>query len=132
MILCFLKKENIKQFQKVIINKISTDAKLKLFLKYLENYLFKLDPSLYNYENLITYKNNNENKYIDKLYLTNNVVESINAKLNYYLPKKSTDNNTFITSITKVLINNIINILIYINNKSNLFIVYIYNFYFIY
>jgi len=41
MILCFLKKENIKQFQKVIINKISTDAKLKLFLKYLENYLFK-------------------------------------------------------------------------------------------
>ena len=50
--------------------------------------MLKLNESVYNYENLIDYKKEAENnsidnnKYLDTLYLTNNVVESINSKLN--------------------------------------------------
>ena len=39
------------------------------------------------------------------MYTTNNIIESIKSKLNYYLPKKVTNNYSFIKSITKVLIN---------------------------
>ena len=49
-----------------------------------------------------------DNKFLNRLYLTNNVSESINAKLNYYLPKRATNNKDFITSLSKIIINNII------------------------
>jgi len=58
---------------------------------------------------LINIKSNNENKYLNKFYTTNNIVESINSKLNYYLPKKSTNNIDFLNSITKLLSNSILN-----------------------
>ena len=50
--------------------------------KYLKNYLFKVNESVYNYENLIYKENgqiNIENKFLKKLYLTNNISESINS-----------------------------------------------------
>lgn len=47
-----------------------------------------------------------DNKYLKRLYLTNNVSESINAKLNYYLPKRATNNKDFVASISKIIINN--------------------------
>ena len=46
---------------------------------------------------------------MDKFYTTNNIVESINSKLNYYLPKKSTNNIDFLNSIMKLLSNSILN-----------------------
>ena len=58
---------------------------------------------------MINIKSNNENKYLNKFYTTNNIVESINSKLNYYLPKKSTNNIDFLNSITKLLSNSILN-----------------------
>lgn len=56
--------------------------------------MFKLNESIYNYENLINYKkeeafniiDNKDNTFFHKLYLTNNICESINAKL--LSPKK--------------------------------------------
>ena len=36
-------------------------------------------------------------------------MESINAKLNYYFPKKSTNNIDFLNNIRKLLSNNILN-----------------------
>ena len=111
-ILCFVKKEKIKLYKELIINKLKEIKKLKSFCDYLNNYLFKLNHSVYNYENLINYKKENNsidnNKYLDTLYLTNNVVESINSKLNFYLPKISTNNKSFLESISKVLTNNTI------------------------
>ena len=71
-----------------------------------------MKPSNYNYEDFIKIKkgdneNNNHKKeqLLDKLYLTNNIVESINGKIQYYLPKKTTDNISFVNTLTKILIN---------------------------
>ena len=105
-IMCFIKIKNIKKFQEVILAEISKNNKLKNFKSYLKNYLFKLEPNVYNYSQLIEYfKKNNENKYLTKLYTTNNIIESINSKLNFYIPKKVTSNYSFVKSISKVLIN---------------------------
>lgn len=51
-----------------------------------------MDPPIYNYDDIlnIDYNNNTDNKYLEKIYLTNNIMESINAKINFYLPKKPT------------------------------------------
>ena len=40
-----------------------------------------------------------------KIYLTNNIVETIHGKLNYYLPKHITNPFNFINSINNVLLN---------------------------
>ena len=46
-----------------------------------------MDAYLYNYESILNLNKNNDNKIIfEKLYLTNNMEESLNAKINYYLP----------------------------------------------
>ena len=46
------------------------------------------------------------NKPLEKLYLTNNICESINSKINLYLPKKVTSNSDFVDCLTKIFINN--------------------------
>ena len=108
-ILCFIKKSQIKIN---IRKKIESDNKLKPFLNYLNNFLFKLDDNQFNYEDLINY-HNRENKIYDniklsKLYFTNNIIESLNGKINYYLCKRSTNNVTFINSISKIIMNSIL------------------------
>ena len=42
---------------------------------------------------------------MNKFYFTNNIVENINSKFNYYLPKKITNNVDFVNSISKIIIN---------------------------
>ena len=65
-----------------------------------------MNPVIYNYTNIINhFKTNNGNKFLDKLYTTNNICESINSKFDYYLPKKQTNNFLFVKSVTKVLLN---------------------------
>ena len=118
-IITFIDKINIKKYKEIIIINLQDRENLSKFVKYLKDYLFKLNESTYNYEDLIKYKieekkdnnfnENNDNIYFKKLYLTNNISESINTKLNYYLPKKATDNKNFVDSLTKVLINNMFN-----------------------
>ena len=44
-------------------------------------------------------------KYLDKLYLTNNICEAINSRINCYLSKRSENNTDFIEAINKFLIN---------------------------
>ena len=60
----------------------------------------------YNYSKIINEYFEGNNRSIEKLYLTNNVCESINSKINFYLPKKATSNYDFINALTKVFINN--------------------------
>ena len=107
-ILCFIKKSQIKIN---IRKKIESDNKLKPFLNYLNNFLFKLDDNQFNYEDLINY-HNKENKIYDnlklRLHFTQNIIESLNGKINYYYPKRSTNNVTFINSISKIIMNSIL------------------------
>ena len=63
----------------------------------------------YKKEEAFNIMDNKDNTFFHKLYLTNNISEPINAKLNYYLQKKTTNNKDFLNSITKVLINNSFN-----------------------
>lgn len=46
---------------------------------------------------------------MNTLYLTNNIVESIHGKLDFYLPKKITDPRSFIRSLNNIFINDAIN-----------------------
>ena len=108
-LLCFLDIKNIKKFQNIIIDNLEKEEKIKPFINYLKNYLFKLNPKIYNYSEIIKYfKNQNNDKFIKRLYTTNNICESLNSKINFYLPKTKIDNKSFIDSITKVLLNSLI------------------------
>ena len=87
--LCFINIDKIKDFQKIILDKLDTYKNLSGFIKYLKSYLFKLSPNIYNYSELIQYfEKENENIFLDKLYTTNNICESLNSKFAFYLPKK--------------------------------------------
>ena len=80
-IICFLNKQSIKKQQELIIEKLKNNDKLIEFVKYLKKYLFKIDYSLYNYEDYL--KNydlkTDSNKYLERIFLTNNVNESLNS-----------------------------------------------------
>ena len=104
-LLCFIKINKIKLLKDIINKKLDEIGGLNEFKKYLKNYIFKLDTNIYNYNKLIEYSINNNNKYLEKLYTTNNICESINSKLNYYLPKKVITVDNFIESISKFIIN---------------------------
>jgi len=69
-----------------------------------KKYLFKIDYFSYNYEKYIKNIDDNidSNIYLVRIYLTNNIIESLNSKINSYLPKKVPNNNEFITYITKI------------------------------
>ena len=57
----------------------------------------KKNPKIYNYYNIILEDNNEYNKKIlTHFYATNNVAESIHAKISKYLPKNKITNNDFI------------------------------------
>ena len=73
----------------------------------MKKFLFKLSPKIYNYSELINHfkNNNNYNTFLEKLYTTNNISESLNAKISLYLPKKPTNNYNFINSLSNVLCN---------------------------
>ena len=102
----FIDIKNIKKFQNIILNKLENEDKIKPFIKYLKNYLFKLDGNIYNYSEIINhFKNLKDDRFVEKLYTTNNICESLNSKINFYLPKKTINNKAFIESLTKVLLN---------------------------
>ena len=114
-LLCFINMEKIKEFQKIILEHLKSDKNMTKFIRFLTNYLFKLNPQIYNYSELINYFKSKDNMlYLENLYTSNNICESINSKLNYYLPKRTTNNYDFIKSIGKVLLNNKI-----LNNEIN-------------
>ena len=104
-ILCFINKDKIKKLKDIIFDKLKETNKLKNVISYLKKYLFKLNESSYNYEDFLNYKGNNNFEIMTKIYFANNIVENINSKINYYLPKKITNNVDFVNSISKIIIN---------------------------
>ena len=80
-ILAFIIKSNIGKYKEIILDNLKDNIKLKKFVSYLNNYIFKLNPSVYNYKKLLNYKGPNLDNAMNKLYLTNNKCKSIYAKL---------------------------------------------------
>ena len=65
-LLCFIDIKNIKKFQNIILNKLENEDKIKPFIKYLKNYLFKLDGNIYNYSEIINhFKNLKDDRFVE-------------------------------------------------------------------
>ena len=105
-LLVFLDKKNIIDFESIIIKEISKIKNSSKFINYLKNYIFKIINNGYNYSKIINEYLEGNNRSIEKLYLTNNICESINSKINFYLPKRVTSNYDFVNTLSKVFINN--------------------------
>lgn len=74
------------------------------FIKYLNNYIFKLSHRVYNYSKLIKYfEEKNNSNFINKLYTTNNIVESVSAIFAFNIPKRATQNIDFVKSVAILL-----------------------------
>ena len=69
---------------------------------YLKNYWFKKNNNIYNFSDFIK-KYSNEKKYMNKIYITNNIVESIHCKINYYLLKHITNAFYFLKCINPLI-----------------------------
>ena len=66
-LLCFINIDKIKAFKIIILDKLKEYDELKKFINYIKKYLFKLNPVIYNYTNIINhFKTNNGNKFLDK------------------------------------------------------------------
>ena len=102
-LICFIKPNNIKKFSEILKENLNKNEKHKKLYQYIYNYYIKKNPEIYNYSFIIDYaKDKNKEKYLKKLYLTNNIEESMHSKINYYLDKKSTTNNMFINAVEKI------------------------------
>ena len=106
-LICFLDIDKVDKFKSFIIETINTKPKYKKFINYLNNYWFKKNNRIYNYSEFFS-KYKNDNLALNKIYLTNNIVESIHGKLNYYLPKHIANNQNFINSLNNIFINDTI------------------------
>ena len=102
-LLCFIKANKIKKFSEILKENLNKNEKHKKLYQYIYNYYIKKNPEIYNYSFIIDYaKDKNKEKYLKKLYLANNIEESMHSKINYYLYKKSTTNNMFINAVEKI------------------------------
>ena len=107
-LICFIDIDRINDYKKFLLNYLSKYNKYNKFINYLKNYWFKKSDEEYNYSVFIKKYINNENK-LDKLYLTNNIIEQIHSRINSYMPKHSINNFDFINIMKNIFINDSIN-----------------------
>lgn len=120
-LLCFIDKNNIKKFFTILKENISLTNNEKRFIKYLERVWIKKPPEIYNYSEIINQilklknkyiiskgDNNSENllfseiKSLNKLFLTNNICESMHGKISMHLPNKNISKNNFRDTINYI------------------------------
>ena len=111
-ILSFIDKNKLNGYIKFIYNKLEKDNEAKKLIPYLKKNWYDKNPDLYNYSSILKYKRDNEgiNKYLERLYITNNISESLHGKISFYLPKHSATALNFIDAIKKVLLDDKIKI----------------------
>ena len=82
-ILSFIDKNKLNGYIKFIYNKLEKDNEAKKLIPYLKKNWYDKNPDLYNYSSILKYKRDNEgiNKYLERLYITNNISESLHGKL---------------------------------------------------
>ena len=79
-IICFINFDKVDKYKTFLIENISKKEKYKKLCSYLKNYYFIKINNIYNFSNFIK-KYGNDFKYMNKIYLTNNIVETIHCKL---------------------------------------------------
>ena len=74
LLLCSINEENIEILKQIILDKLDNFKKYGKFISYLQRTWFKKSRKDFNYSKIINdYYNSNKN--IDKMYLTNNIIE---------------------------------------------------------
>ena len=107
--LCFIDIENIQHYKKIILERLGKEKNMNSFINYLNNYLFKLNLKFYNYKELINhFESIKSDRFMEKFYTTNNICESLNSKINFFLPKKTIDNKAFMYSLKNIFLNSLI------------------------
>ena len=107
-LICLIDSDNIKKYKDFLLENLNKKEKYKSLSRYLKNYWFKKPNNIYNFSEFFKKFKGNK-KYLDKIYLTNNIVESIHGKLNYYLPKHITNSFNFINAINNIFVNDVLN-----------------------
>ena len=107
-ILSFISKSKIENYIKFIISELEKKDDMKKLIPYIKKNWFKKNYEFFNYSELLEKSIGGDDKYLDKFYITNNISESLHAKLNFYLPKNVTNSEMFSLSLTKVLIDDTI------------------------
>ena len=100
-LICFMNSKYINKY-KIFLEKYMENEK-KSFFKYLKKNWLNKNPKIYNYYDLICKDNEYNNKIFAHFYATNNVAESIHAKISKFLPKNKISNNDFLYYIKKIL-----------------------------
>ena len=103
-LICFVDINKLDEYKIFLIKKLEEYHTYGKFINYLKYYWFKKDNNEYNYSKFVNKYINDENK-INKLFLTNNIVEGLHSKLNSFLKKNKTSKLDFILAMRKVFIN---------------------------
>ena len=107
-LICFLNIERIDDYKLFLVNELVKLKKYNKFIKYLKTYWFKKNNEEYNFSMFIKKYCKDENK-LEKLYFTNNIIEAIHGKINFYLPKRATKIYDFVNAMTKLFLDDSIN-----------------------
>lgn len=111
-IISFIDKKILKKYINFILGKIEEKINIKnikKFIKYIKKNWFNKKTDLFNYYKLINIINKNKNNNLmNKFYFSNNISESLNRKINYYIPKKAANCESFYNTIKKIFLNNLI------------------------
>ena len=75
----------------------------KKFFTYVNNNWLNKDPKIYNYYVLIKKNSDYNNKLKKYFYTTNNIAESLHAKISSYIPKHKISNKDFLYCIKNIL-----------------------------
>ena len=106
-LICFISEERSEGFKKFIIDKLIKSNINKSFIDYLQNFWFKKNIRDYNYSYFIEKFKEND-AALKKLYLTNNILESLHSKINYNLPHSIPNKYNFIKCMKYILLNDLI------------------------
>ena len=102
-LICFIDPKYIDKYKIFLETKMENEKEKNLF-KYLNNNWIKKSPKIYNYYDIISADNNEyANKILTHFYATNNVAESIHAKLSKCLPKNKISNTDFLICMQNIL-----------------------------
>ena len=106
-LICFISEDRCEGFKKFIIDKLIKSNVNKSFIEYLQNFWFKKNIRDYNYSYFIEKFKEND-AALNKLYLTNNILESLHSKINNNLPHSIPNKYNFIKCMKYILLNDLI------------------------